>query len=84
MATLRPEEITPRYKAAVIVAQLGLAAARPVFAEMNSEEIQSLAGEVARLKEVDPALALEIIREFIKYAASTRMAGSGGLDAVGS
>ena len=41
MATLRPEEITPRYKAAVIVAQLGLAAARPVFAEMNGEEVQS-------------------------------------------
>jgi flagellar motor switch protein FliG len=81
---MRPEEITPRYKAAVIVAQLGLEAARPVFAEMNSEEIQSLAGEVARLKEVDPSLALEIIREFSKYAATTRMAGSGGLDVARS
>ena len=84
MATIRAEEITPRYKAAVIVAQLGPAATRPVFAEMNAEEIQALAGEVARLKDVDPVLALEIIREFIKYAASTRMAGSGGLDVARS
>jgi flagellar motor switch protein FliG len=29
---------------------------------------------------VDPALALEIIREFVTFAASTRLAGSGGLD----
>ena len=62
MAPLRPEEITARYKAAVIVAQLGPEAARPVFAEMQTAEIQDLAGEVARLKEVDPILALEIIR----------------------
>ena len=80
MAPIRPEEITPAYKAAVIVAQLGPAATRPVFAQMPNEDIQTIAGEVARLKEVDPALALEIIREFITYAASTRMAGSGGLD----
>jgi flagellar motor switch protein FliG len=80
MAPIRPEEITPAYKAAVIVAQLGPAATRPVFAQMPNEDIQTIAGEVARLKEVDPALALEIIREFITYAASTRMAGSGGLE----
>ena len=80
MAPLRPEEITARYKAAVIVAQLGPEAARPVFAEMQTAEIQDLAGEVARLKEVDPTLALEIIREFITFAASTRFAGTGGLD----
>ena len=80
MAPIRPEEITPAYKAAVIVAQLGTGAARPVFAQMPNEEIQAITGEVARLKEVDPTLALEIIREFITYAASTRMAGSGGLD----
>ena len=29
---------------------------------------------------MDPALALEIIREFVTFAASTRLAGSGGLD----
>jgi len=80
MAPIRPEEITPAYKAAVIVAQLGTGAARPVFAQMPNEEIQAITGEVARLKEVDSTLALEIIREFITYAASTRMAGSGGLD----
>lgn len=80
MAPIRPEEITARYKAAVIVAQLGPEVAKPVFAEMHSEEIQELASEVARLKEVDPALALEIIREFVTFAASTRLAGSGGLD----
>ena len=80
MAPIRPEEITARYKAAVIVAQLGPEVAKPVFAEMQSEEIQALASEVARLKEVDPALALEIIREFVTFAASTRLAGSGGLD----
>ena len=80
MAPIRPEEITSAYKAAVIVAQLGTGAARPVFAQMPNEEIQAITGEVARLKEVDPTLALEIIREFITYAASTRMAGSGGLD----
>jgi len=51
-----------------------------VFAQLPTEDIQTIAGEVARLKEVDPTLALEIIREFITYAASTRMAGSGGLD----
>jgi flagellar motor switch protein FliG len=51
-----------------------------VFAQLPNEDIQTIAGEVARLKEVDPTLALEIIREFITYAASTRMAGSGGLD----
>ena len=80
MAPIRPEEITARYKAAVIVAQLGPEVAKPVFAEMQSEEIQELASEVARLKEVDPALALAIIREFVTFAASTRLAGSGGLD----
>ena len=80
MAPIRPEEITARYKAAVIVAQLGPEVAKPVFAEMQAEEIQELASEVARLKEVDPALALEIIREFVTFAASTRLAGSGGLD----
>jgi flagellar motor switch protein FliG len=80
MPPIRPEEITPAYKAAVIVAQLGPAAARPVFAQLPNDDIQTIAGEVARLKEVDPTLALEIIREFITYAASTRMAGSGGLD----
>ena len=80
MAPIRPEEITARYKAAVIVAQLGPEVAKPVFAEMQSEEIQELASEVARLREVDPALALEIIREFVTFAASTRLAGSGGLD----
>jgi len=64
----------------VIVAQLGTAAARPVFAQLPNEDIQAIASEVARLQEVDPTLALEIIREFITYAASTRMAGSGGLD----
>ena len=80
MAPLRPEEITARYKAAVIVAQLGPEAARPVFAEMQANEIQELASEVAKLREVDPALALEIIREFITFAASTRFAGTGGLD----
>ena len=80
MAPIRPEEITPAYKAAVIVAQLGTAAARPVFAQLPNDEIQAITGEVARLKEVDPILALEIIREFITYAAGTRMAGSGGLD----
>ncbi|MBR93652.1 MAG: flagellar motor switch protein FliG [Micrococcales bacterium] len=72
--------MTARYKAAVIVAQLGPEVAKPVFAEMQAEEIQELASEVARLKEVDPALALEIIREFVTFAASTRLAGSGGLD----
>ena len=80
MAPIRPEEITPAYKAAVIAAQLGTAAARPVFAYMPNEEIQAITGEVARLKDVDPTLALEIIREFVTYAAGTRMAGSGGLD----
>lgn len=80
MAPIRPEEITARYKAAVIVAQLGPEVAKPVFAEMQAEEIQELASEVARLREVDPALALEIIREFVTFAASTRLAGSGGLD----
>lgn len=80
MAPIRPEEITARYKAAVIVAQLGPDVAKPVFAQMQSEEIQELASEVARLREVDPALALEIIREFVTFAASTRLAGTGGLD----
>ena len=61
MAPIRPEEITARYKAAVIVAQLGPEVAKPVFAEMQAEEIQELASEVARLKEVDPALALEML-----------------------
>jgi flagellar motor switch protein FliG len=80
MAPIRPEEITARYKAAVIVAQLGPDVAKPVFAQMQSDEIQELASEVARLREVDPALALEIIREFVTFAASTRLAGTGGLD----
>ena len=61
MAPIRPEEITPAYKAAVIVAQLGTAAARPVFAQLPNEEIQAITGEVARLKEVDPSLTLRAL-----------------------
>lgn len=66
-------------KAAIMLVQFGREQAAEVMANMTEKEVEMLSAEVARLGKLDPVQVDDIMDEF--YAmATTRYAGSGGMD----
>jgi len=63
-------ELAPKRKAAVLMAALGeqKAAEMLVRSGLRKSDLASLAGEVARLGEVDPALQQSVLEEFVRLA----------------
>lgn len=76
------EEVTPRRKAAIILAVLGPDRAGGVIKHFNEEQIESLALEVSRLDKVSPELRAQVVEEFHEMAQAQDFIAEGGVESA--
>jgi len=76
------EEVTPRRKAAIILAVLGPDIASEVIRHFSEEQIEQLSLEVARLDRVSPELRATIVEEFHEMAQAQDFIAEGGIESA--
>ena len=78
-ALTRHEDLSPAQKAAALVVAVGSENAAQVLRHLSEEEVEILAGEVARLGEVDPEVVDSVMREVYEQMMGHRRVPSGGV-----
>ncbi|MBL8060927.1 MAG: flagellar motor switch protein FliG [Chthonomonas sp.] len=73
-------EVGPRQKAAILLTLLGAEPAANVISQLNEEEIEFLALEVARLDKVPVDVREQVINEFHGMATAQAFISEGGVD----
>jgi len=82
MRRVAVEEVTPRRKAAIILAVLGPDIASEVIRFFSEEQIEQLSLEVARLDRVSPELRATIVEEFHDMAQAQDFIAEGGIESA--
>ncbi len=67
-------------KAAIILVSLGSEVAAQVFKNLQDEEVESVAREIARLRGVTPEIRSSVLEEFHDTAIAQRFIDEGGVD----
>jgi len=73
-------ELTPRRKAAIILAVLGAEYAGEIMKNFTDEQIEAISLEIARLEKVSPELKAKIVDEFHEMAQAQDFIAEGGVD----
>lgn len=79
---LRPQPLTNRKKAAILMVALGPDAAGQLFQHLTPDEIEILSVEVARMGRVNPHLKDTVIEEFHELCVAQEFIAEGGMDAA--
>lgn len=73
-------ELTPRRKAAIILAVLGPEFGGEIMKHFSDEQIEAISLEIARLEKVSPELKAKIVDEFHEMAQAQEFIAEGGVD----
>ena len=79
---LRPQPLTNRKKAAILMVALGPETAGQIFQHLTQEEIEGISVEVARMGRVNSALRENIVEEFHELCVAQEFIAEGGMDAA--
>jgi len=79
---IRPQPLTNRKKAAVLLVALGSDTASLLFQHMAPDEIENLSVEIARMGRVGPQLRENVIEEFHEMCVAQEFIAEGGMDAA--
>jgi flagellar motor switch protein FliG len=79
---LRPQPLTNRKKAAILMVALGPETASNLFQHMTPEEIDMVSLEVARMGRVNSQLRESVIEEFHELCVAQEFIAEGGMDAA--
>jgi len=77
---MAPKSLTGAQKAAILLLQLGMERSALVLRSLRESEIAEIMAEVARLRNVDPEMAEEVIGEFTTLAETAGYVRSGGIE----
>ncbi|MFO7299354.1 MAG: flagellar motor switch protein FliG [Actinomycetes bacterium] len=75
----RVTDLTPTQKAAALVVAVGSENAAQLFSHLSEEEVEVLAGEVARLGEIDTDVVESVLSEVYEQLTGQRFSPSGGI-----
>jgi len=75
-----PKSLTGAQKAAILLLQLGMERSALVLRSLRESEIAEIMAEVARLRNVDPEMAEEVVGEFATLAETAGYVRSGGIE----
>lgn len=78
----KPDELTTRRKAAIIVAVLGPEYAADIIKHLNDDQIELLTMEIARLERVPSDIKTKVIEEFHEMALAQEFMAEGGLESA--
>jgi flagellar motor switch protein FliG len=73
-------ELTPKRKAAIVLAVLGPEYASEIIKHFTEEQIEAMSMEIARLEKVTPELKNKIVEEFHDMAQAQEFIAEGGID----
>ncbi len=79
---LRPQPLTNRKKAAILMVALGAETASSLFQHMTPDEIDMVSLEVARMGRVNSQLRESVIEEFHELCVAQEFIAEGGMDAA--
>jgi flagellar motor switch protein FliG len=79
---LRPQPLTNRKKAAILMVALGPETASNLFQHMTPDEIDVVSLEVARMGRVNAQLRESVIEEFHELCVAQEFIAEGGMDAA--
>ncbi len=79
---LRPQPLTNRKKAAILMVALGAETASTLFQHMTPDEIDMVSLEVARMGRVNAQLRENVIEEFHELCVAQEFIAEGGMDAA--
>ena len=79
---IRPQPLTNRKKAAILLVALGPETASQIFQHMTQDEIESLSVEVARMGRVNSNLRETVVEEFHELCVAQEFIAEGGMDAA--
>lgn len=78
----KAEELTPRRKAAIVLAVMGPEHAGEVIKHLGEEHIESLSMEVAKLEKISPEVKDRVISEFHELAKAQQFISEGGINSA--
>ena len=79
---LRPQPLTNRKKAAILMVALGTETSSSLFQHMTPDEIDIVSLEVARMGRVNAQLRENVIEEFHELCVAQEFIAEGGMDAA--
>src|SRR5580704_6481121 len=79
---VRPQPLTNRQKAAILLVALGPEWAGRVYQYLTADEIENLTVEIAKMGKVSPDIRESIIEEFHELCVAQEFIAEGGLDAA--
>jgi flagellar motor switch protein FliG len=79
---IRPQPLTNRQKAAILLVALGQEAAGRILQHLAPDEIEALTVEIARMGKVAPEVRESIIEEFHELCVAQEFIAEGGMDAA--
>ena len=79
---LRPQPLTNRKKAAILLVALGPETSSHLFQHMTQDEIEGLSVEVARMGRVNSQLRETVVEEFHEMCVAQEFIAEGGMDAA--
>lgn len=77
-----PSDITPKRKAAIVLAVLGPEVAAGVIKHFSQDQVEQLTLEVARLEKVSPEVRAAVVEEFHEMAQAQDFIAEGGVDSA--
>lgn len=76
----KQSELTPRRKAAIILAVLGPEFSSEVIRHFSEDQIEAMSLEIARLERVTPELKAKVVEEFHEMAQASEFIAEGGIE----
>lgn len=78
----RPQPLSPRQKAAILMVALGPDAATQLFQHMSQDQVEVLTVEIAKMGRVSPEVRESIVEEFHEMCLAQEFIAEGGIDAA--
>lgn len=73
-------ELTPAQKAATVIVAIGTEKASKIYQYMNSDELEQLTIEVAKLGYVDPESTQQVLEDFYQMCLTNKAITEGGME----
>lgn len=74
------QELTPAQKAATVIVAIGTEKASRIYQYMNSDELEQLTIEVAKLGYVDPETTQQVLEDFYQMCLTNKAITEGGME----
>ena len=74
------QELTPKQKAATVIVAIGTEKASRIYQYMNSDELEQLTIEVAKLGYVEPEVTEKVLEDFYQMCLTNKAITEGGME----